>query len=115
MKTCFNTFYFPFGHMADRHKANKRHFATHRLALDILAAAAAAVVVVVVVTSDDNLCRTLYDKEHTQHQCRKWSWLGHTLRTSVDSIVEQILQCTSQGHRGTRQPGTWKRDPEKEI
>jgi len=106
--------------MADRHKANKRHFATHRLALDILAAAAAAVVVVVVVTSDDNLCRTLYDKAHTssvqqQLRRRKWSWLGHTSRTSVDSIIKQVLQCTSQGHRGTRQPGTWKRDPEKEI
>jgi len=46
-------------------------------------------------------------------QLREWISLGHTLRSSDDSILKQILQWASQG-RG-RPKNTWRRELEKEM
>jgi len=45
---------------------------------------------------------------------RKWNWCGHML--SDDSIAEQALQWTLQGHRGRgRSRNTWKRNLKKKC
>jgi len=47
---------------------------------------------------------------------RNWSWLGHMLRRSDDSIARQALQWILQGHRIRGQLRTsGKRDLGKEI
>jgi len=52
----------------------------------------------------------------TQLIRRKWSWLGHTLRRSDDSIAKQALQWTPQGNRKIEgDQSTWNRDLEKEM
>src|SRR5699024_9790585 len=41
---------------------------------------------------------------------RKWSWLGHTLRRSEDSIAKTALNWNPQGSRAAGRPKiTWKR------
>jgi hypothetical protein len=45
-----------------------------------------------------------------QIKCRKWKWIGHTLRKSPTAIENQALNWNPQGQRRRGRPRmTWKR------
>ena len=48
--------------------------------------------------------------------CRKWGWIGHTLRKPASSTTRHALQWNPQGQRGRGRPQTtWRRQVEEDM
>ena len=51
-----------------------------------------------------------FDELRRMVKRRKWSWIGHTLRRSIEEIARQALDWNPQGNRRRGRPRqTWRR------
>jgi hypothetical protein len=59
--------------------------------------------------SDDELWSLAHETPLEQQiKCRKWKWIGHTLRKGPTAIENQALNCNHQGQRRKGRPRmTW--------
>ena len=58
-------------------------------------------------------CQMLVEQDIRQ---RRWKWIGHTLRKSVDSNTRQALTWNTEGKRKRwRSRNTWRRDLKADV
>jgi hypothetical protein len=62
------------------------------------------------ISDYDLWTRTNQIKTDFEIWCRKWGWLGNTLRKSPNEIAQLAMDCNPQGSRGQGRPKVaWRR------
>ena len=68
------------------------------------------------VTTEDLLTRTNEQRVVEQILCRRWRWIGHTLRRPDSNIAKRALRWNPQGQRKRGRPrNTWRREVESDA
>ena len=68
------------------------------------------------VTTEDLLTRTNEQRVEEQIICRRWRWIGHTLRRPDSNIAKRALRWNPQGQRKRGRPrNTWRREVESDA
>ena len=63
------------------------------------------------VTTEDLLTRANEQRVEEQITCRRWRWIGHTLRRPDSNIGKRALRWNPQGQRKRGRPrNTWQRE-----
>lgn len=70
----------------------------------------------VIISNNDLWNRTRQTPIELDIRCRKYRWLGHTLRKPADDITRQSIEYNAQGSRRAGRPAnTWRRQIENEL
>ena len=68
------------------------------------------------VTTEDLLTRANEQRVEEQITCRRWRWIGHTLRRPDSNIGKRALRWNPQGQRKRGRPrNTWRREVESDA